>query len=223
MMKDLFIVFVTIFLAAGCRSVKPVNSSPSGQGSPENKSQVTFLDHIVINGQQDQANSQSRSPNGSPSPAGVDLGGSARIEDYSDLQFKYAIILNAPVEDLKNRKLLQFIEDWSGAPYRFGGSDKTGIDCSGFVCQLFSGVYGLSSLPRISSQQYDQTQRIDRDRLEEGDLVFFHTHGKHKTVTHVGVYLCNNKFVHASASGVMISDMGVGYFATHYVGAGRVF
>ncbi|HXO76413.1 MAG TPA: NlpC/P60 family protein, partial [Puia sp.] len=61
-----------------------------------------------------------------------------------------------------------------------------------------------------------------RDQLQEGDLVFFHTLGKRNTVTHVGVYLRNNKFVHASVSGVMISDMTDGYYDKHFVGAGRL-
>ncbi|HLY72428.1 MAG TPA: NlpC/P60 family protein, partial [Puia sp.] len=61
-----------------------------------------------------------------------------------------------------------------------------------------------------------------KKRLREGDLVFFHTYGKKKKkVTHVGVYLCHNKFVHASVSGVMISDLSEGYYSTHFLGGGR--
>ena len=94
--------------------------------------------------------------------------------------------------------------------------------CSAFACSLFAAVYGITGLPRTSKEQYDATRRVNRDDLQEGDLVFFHTLGKHRTVTHVGVYLRNNKFIHASISGVMISDMNDGYYDKHYVGAGRI-
>ena len=73
----------------------------------------------------------------------------------------------------------------------------------------------------MSKDQYYSTPRISKNHLQEGDLVFFHTNGRKKTVTHVGVYLRNNKFIHASISGVMISDMGDGYYASHFAGAGR--
>jgi cell wall-associated NlpC family hydrolase len=80
----------------------------------------------------------------------------------------------------------------------------------------------VASLPRTSKEQYESTHRVSRSELQEGDLVFFHTLGKRRIVTHVGVYLRNNKFIHASVSGVMISDMNDGYYDKHYIGAGRI-
>jgi lipoprotein Spr len=80
----------------------------------------------------------------------------------------------------------------------------------------------MASMPRTSKEQYETSHHIRRDELQEGDLVFFHTLGRRRTVTHVGVYLRNNKFIHASVSGVMISDLTEGYYNKHYVGAGRV-
>ena len=77
------------------------------------------------------------------------------------------------------------------------------------------------SLPRMSHDQYNASQRVTKKNLKEGDLVFFHTRGKSHQVTHVGVYLYNNRFVHASIAGVQISDLGEGYYLHHYAGAGQ--
>jgi len=142
--------------------------------------------------------------------------------DYDPLQFKYAILTNSPVEELNNQKLLLFMDQWYGVPYHYGGKSKDGIDCSAFTCQLISDVYNVNQLPRMSADQYKATRRISRKDLREGDLVFFHTLGKGHKVTHVGVYLYNNRFVHASVAGVQISDLSEGYYLHHYVGAGRV-
>jgi cell wall-associated NlpC family hydrolase len=80
----------------------------------------------------------------------------------------------------------------------------------------------VNQLPRMSADQYRATRRVPKKELREGDLVFFHTMGKGKRVTHVGVYLYNDRFVHASIAGVQISNLGEGYYLHHYVGAGRV-
>lgn len=128
--------------------------------------------------------------------------------------------MNVPVEEMHNYKLIELLENWYGTPYKMGGTGKTGIDCSAFVQSFVISIYGLS-LPRTSKEQYMQTERIPKDELKEGDLVFFRTQRK-KNISHVGVYLRNNKFVHAStSSGVMISDLNENYFAERYAGAGR--
>jgi lipoprotein Spr len=141
---------------------------------------------------------------------------------YSAMQFKYAILLNVPVEELNNQKLLQFMDEWYGIRYHYGGDSKDGIDCSAFVYLMMTNVYAVANLPRVSKEQYQKSRRISREELREGDLVFFHTVGRRRTVTHVGVYLTNNRFIHASSSGVMISDLAEVYYAHRYIGAGRV-
>jgi lipoprotein Spr len=143
-------------------------------------------------------------------------------DEFLKLQFKYAILTNSPVEEMTNQRLLVFMDQWYGAPYHYGGTGKDGIDCSAFACLLLASVYNMNQLPRISADQYQATRRISKKDLREGDLVFFHTLGKGHRVTHVGIYLYNNRFVHASVAGVQISDLGEGYYLQHYVGAGRV-
>ena len=140
------------------------------------------------------------------------------VEKLSALQFKYAMMMNVDVESLKNVSLLGFIEDWFGTKYRYGGTTKRGIDCSALTGALLLAVYGFN-LPRIARQQYDATEHISKDELQEGDLVFFNTHGG---VSHVGVYLENNYFVEASTHGVKISSLDDRYYAKRFICGGRV-
>jgi len=104
-----------------------------------------------------------------------------------------------------------------GAPYVFGGTSSSGFDCSGFVQHVF-GMLGIV-LPRTADAQYD-AGRPTVGGPRAGDLVFFDTYGG---VSHVGIYLGNGEFVHASSShGVMVSKLSESYWASRYVGAKRV-
>ncbi|MBC7903013.1 MAG: C40 family peptidase, partial [Gemmatimonadaceae bacterium] len=138
---------------------------------------------------------------------------------YNSLQFKYSILIDVAVEELTNVKLLQFMDDWYGTKYRFGGSSRDGIDCSAFSGSLLLNVFGLQ-IPRIAKDQYTACKRIKREDLEAGDLVFFHT--TRRGISHVGVYLANGKFIHASTNyGVTISNLDDGYYAKAFVAGGR--
>lgn len=132
----------------------------------------------------------------------------------------YAAKLNVPESDIKNEKLYQFIDDWYAVPYKYGGKDKKGIDCSGFTGVLCSTIYNKKVSPS-SRAIYEETTRINTSDLKEGDLVFFIINGK--SVSHVGVYLQHNKFVHASThKGVIISDLDEPYYKKYFYKAGRL-
>lgn len=141
------------------------------------------------------------------------------IETFDPVQFKYSILMNVPVEEVNDPKLVSFLETWYGTPYRYGGTTQDGIDCSAFTVNLMSAVFGYS-LPRSSREQYAFCEKISEKKLRYGDLVFFSTKGR---ISHVGVYLGNSKFAHASTSnGVMISDLNEDYYRRRWAGAGRV-
>lgn len=144
----------------------------------------------------------------------------AEVESASGTQLKYAILLNMEVESLPSKSLLEAVDEWYGVRYRSGGNTKTGVDCSGFTLAVYSAVYGMM-IPRVSREQYRISRKISTTELQEGDLVFFNTTGR--GVSHVGVYLGNNKFIHASVSrGVMVNDLFETYYLKRFVGAGRI-
>lgn len=141
-------------------------------------------------------------------------------EEVSSVQLKYAVLLNTEVEALPSKTLLANVDDWYGVRYRTGGNTKTGVDCSGFTVAVYAAVYGIA-LPRVSREQYRISQKISTTELQEGDLVFFNTRGS--GVSHVGVYLGNSKFIHASVSkGVMVNGLFEPYYLQRYYGAGRI-
>lgn len=132
----------------------------------------------------------------------------------------YANLMGVEVDALKNEKLYRFINDWMGTPYAYGGTSKSGVDCSGFAAMLINEVYG-KSLPRSSDEQAGTIKRKYERQLKEGDLVFF-SFGSAR-INHVGIYLHNGKFVHASTSkGVIISNLKDGWYYKSFKRAGEV-
>ena len=214
-----------IVLLASCASLK---TAFTGNKSPENnsttvKKQTKFLDQIDVPVESSKGTIEKEISQPIAKKETTATRNSSHREseaaDLSALQVKYAVLLNTPAEEVRNKKMFEFIDDWYGTPYRLGGTTKKGVDCSAFTQFLFAGVYGFS-IPRTAREQYNLTNRISRTELKEGDLIFFNTRGG---VSHVGVYLQNNKFVHASTSGgVMISDIFDDYWVKKFVGVGRL-
>ena len=122
-----------------------------------------------------------------------------------------------------NKALYREVKSWLGTPYRGGGHKKQeGTDCSGFVMEIYLTVYKMALERRGSLMFSNNCEPIDKNSLREGDLVFFHDGGGGR-ISHVGLYLKDNKFAHASSSrGVIISDLNEKYYLKHYFASGRV-
>ncbi|MCU0395347.1 MAG: C40 family peptidase [Chitinophagaceae bacterium] len=173
---------------------------------------VRNFDSIILSSRQEQRSFRS---------ADFDLGKTlgSTLESFLPIQFKYAILLNESVEKLSNLVLYKNIDDWYGARYRYGGKTARGIDCSAFMQVLSQYTFGWN-LPRTAREQYVYLQGIRKEDLQEGDFVFFNTTGG---ISHVGMYLSNNKFIHSSSSqGVSIGDLNSQYWSKRFIGARRM-
>lgn len=234
MVKNILSLVAVIVFFTSCSSLKPLQftnnkqvGSESGETAeksthPVKKNQVQFIDDIaitpaassvIIGTKKESVKTRGFSAEPAPAPENT------AVEKASNLQIKYSILLNTEVERLQNTNLLEKVDEWYGTRYRLGGTTKKGVDCSAFVQSVFLGAFAVS-LPRTAREQYKASRRISRTELKEGDLVFFNTTGG---VSHVGIYLQNNKFIHASASkGVTVSDLFDPYYLSRFIGAGRV-
>ena len=131
--------------------------------------------------------------------------------------------LNIKLSRKDNKKLYKELKRWLGTPYAYAEHTcGEGTDCSGMVMEVYQEVYGIK-LHRNSAKMLEvNCSIIDLDDLREGDLVFFVT-SSDGHVSHVGIYLKDNKFVHASSSrGVTVDDLRQNYYATHFHSAARV-
>lgn len=219
-MKRFIYISPLLFLIAACGSVRKA-TTPAPTVTRTTHGQPGFIESISMTPGEEGPGANGSANTGlltGPGRSSIS-GASMNIENGTALQFKYAILLDENVEAMNNLPLLQFIDEWFGTRYKYGGNSKDGIDCSGFTCTLEQNIFG-KTLPRTSREQFEQAQKIDLNYLQTGDLVFFNTRGG---VSHVGIYLSNNKFVHAStSSGVTISDLNEDYYRRRFVGAGRL-
>ena len=107
---------------------------------------------------------------------------------------------------------------WLGTPYQWGGDNRAGIDCSAFVQNVYAAALGLT-IPRTTADQKHTGARVTRGALQTADLVFFHTP---KSTDHVGIYLGEDRFAHASSSqGVMVSRLSEPYWTAAFTHARR--
>jgi len=119
-------------------------------------------------------------------------------------------------------RLIDGAYGWIGTPYRYGGADRKGADCSGFVQRLFADIVAVS-LPRNSRKQAEYCRPVSRNLLQPGDLVFFNGSRVGSGIGHVGLYVGDGRMIHASSSrGVTVSDISADYYRRRYCGGGRV-
>jgi hypothetical protein len=116
-------------------------------------------------------------------------------------------------------EIYAMLPKWSKYPYQYAGRNSLGIDCSGLVCEIQRTIYGRS-YQSGSKEIYSQLKHIQRHELMEGDMVFFKI--RKNRISHIGLYLGSNKFLHATTkAGVIISDLDEPYYRKRYFGAGR--
>lgn len=141
--------------------------------------------------------------------------------DYKALA-RASVRLGVDIDMHDNHKLYLEAAQWMGTPYRGGGSTKRGTDCSGLTTQIYKKVYH-TKLPRTTGGQKQESRKVTRRALREGDLVFFTSRNSGRKVAHVGIYLKNDKFIHASTSrGVIVSHLDETYYRKHWIQGGRV-
>ncbi|MBO9599466.1 MAG: C40 family peptidase [Cohnella sp.] len=142
------------------------------------------------------------------------------MRKLSVILFSLALLLLVQVGSVfANSKLDEQVDKLIGIDYRYGGTTTKGFDCSGFTQYVFKQL-GIDLL-RDSRSQATQGKKVSKDDLRPGDLVFFKTNGK--TISHVGIYVGDGKFAHASTrKGITISGMSEKSYASTYVTARRV-
>jgi len=153
--------------------------------------------------------------------AGGTAGSSELFEHGDKVLLKYALMIDADPDDLSDPSLYHFINQWYGVRYKFGGTTPRGIDCSALSQKTYGAVYKVP-IRRTSKQQYRHSDHFKKyAEADEGDLVFFRIN--RVRISHVGIYLANGYFVHASRTrGVVISSLTEKYWKRRYAGCGRI-
>ena len=200
--KNLLIISMCIYLFTGC-SYKNMEKTID---MSDNDSNSTFRSASLENTINQKDLKYNKYKTNTTTQANNDTS-----EDYDYTSY------SAPKHNL-NADLYDFYAKWEGVRYKLGGESMTGIDCSAFIQKAFEEKLALE-MPRTTLLQAKVGKEVSKNELELGDLVFFKT-GKTK---HVGIYMENGKFMHASTSnGVTISDLDNSYFAKNYWKAQRI-
>jgi lipoprotein Spr len=132
----------------------------------------------------------------------------------------YSNLLGYNIDTICNEELFATLSEWLGTKYCYSGNSKKGIDCSGFVSMLYKKAFHVQ-LDGSSGDIFKSVKPLKKSQLREGDMVFFKI--RKKQISHVGVYLGQNKFAHASVkAGVTIDDLDEPYYKKYFFRAGRV-
>lgn len=112
---------------------------------------------------------------------------------------------------------------WLGVPYRYGGTTRKGVDCSGLVGQIYKQVYHTNLERSTTGMAQKNCRKVGKGNLKTGNLVFFNTSKKKKGINHVGLFLKNGYFIHASTSkGVIVSNLKEDYYHKAWKQGGKV-
>ena len=142
--------------------------------------------------------------------------------DYRELA-QAALRLDMDIELKDNHRLYIESAQWIGVPYRTGGTSKRGVDCSGLTSNIYRAVYHKYLERSSDRQRTENCRKVRKGKLEEGDLVFFHNGRDKRRATHVGIYLKDGHFIHASTSqGVIVSQLDEPYYKRCWMQGGRV-
>jgi len=117
-----------------------------------------------------------------------------------------------------NKQFMDFYKEWKGVKYRFGGNSKKGIDCSAFTQRIYKEKFDIK-IPRSTRTQVKIGKEIKKSELEMGDLIFFKTG---KVDRHVGIYMGNGEFMHASIKGVKFSKVNKPFYKKTYWTSRRI-
>lgn len=151
-----------------------------------------------------------------------DIAASGEAETAADPVVRaYARQLGMHLDGSENLDLIAAVAEWLGTPYRWGGCSRSGIDCSCLVREIYKTVYGIRLKRTCLTMYRNNLRSIVPEALQEGDVVCFNTRGSR--VSHIGIYLKDGKFVHASqSSGVRISSLHHPYYKKRFTVACRV-
>ena len=150
--------------------------------------------------------------------------GTTRTPHYNFRELaRAALHLEMDIDEKDNHALYVESSKWLGVPYRYGGNSKKGTDCSGLTCSIYKKVYHKKLQRSSEDQRTEDCRKVTKRNLREGDLVFFHNGRKKKKASHVGIYLKEGKFIHASSSqGVIISELDEPYYRKCWMQGGRI-
>lgn len=208
------ILFFAVIGLAGCSSSTYSSRYEKDSGKDESGANQRFSDE---NDAAALSDSLSEDDDEIPEDRGIDVTSVVSRLDNSDSVNE----AEADESTLKEKMLMEIIK-YLNTPYKYGGNSSSGIDCSAFTQTVFLNVLSID-LNRTAREQYKQGMEIDsRDDLKFGDLVFFNTRRSVKP-GHVGIYIGDNLFAHASSrNGVIVSSMDQDYYSRRFMGGRRV-
>ncbi|MBU0972153.1 MAG: C40 family peptidase [Proteobacteria bacterium] len=218
------ILFLSLNGTAFARETHPRGKKPT---LSEEQSIVDKLQKKSANKRSKKKSADKRSPKKSSGKKSGKKSGDKKSNKY--LADKRSDKKRPPQKKHRNRSqvfdqtLQAEIKKYLGVPYRYGGNTTKGMDCSGFVKRIYSETFS-TDLPHQASQQFfsPKLEKISSKNLQTGDLVFFSA-PKRKRINHVGIYLSNNKFIHAiRKKGITVSSLNSNCWQSQIVGAKRL-